>query len=592
MPKRQHQCLKRTARSSPRVGLLPWNAERRGDKPASMAPVLLVAADDPAVRRRLTRDLSRRFGADYRILAVTGTDHALRALDRLDEGVKVAVAFADFRPSERMGSDLLSRVHTRHPSARRVLLTTAVEGVASEALHRATILGQLDLAIAGPWGPPEERLYPQISQLLAAWWRVNRPGYERVRVVGEQWDARSHELRDLGTRNGVPFGFYPADTDAGRRLLRELGRKAARLPIVAMDDGRVLEDPSNAEIAAALGVPTKPPVGVADVTVVGAGPAGLAAAVYAASEGLRTVVVEREALGGQAGTSSMIRNYLGFPHGVSGEELTRRAYEQALNFGAQFVHTRTVTNLRIEGPNRILTLAGAGEIVSRSVILAMGVSYQRLGIPSLERLVGAGVFYGASTSEAQALRGEEVFVVGGGNSAGQAALHLAKYAAKVTILVRGDSLAKSMSTYLMDQLGVTSNIEVRLRTRVINGGGDERLECLVIEDTVTERAERHEAAALFVLIGAVPRTDWLDGTLERDDGGYILTCRDVAPNYQPRLDAWPRPDRPPLPLETSMPGAFAIGDVRHNSVKRVASAVGAGAMAISSAHAYLEIDVA
>jgi thioredoxin reductase (NADPH) len=453
-------------------------------------------------------------------------------------------------------------------------------------------LGQIDRVLEQPWGSPEELLYPQVSEALAAWWRANRPRFERVRLIGEQWDPRSHQLRDLGTRNLVPFGFYPADTEAGRQLLDDLGLASARLPVVAFADGRVLVDPSNTEIAAALGAPTQPPPGTADVTIVGAGPAGLAAAVYAASEGLRTVVVEPEALGGQAGSSSMIRNYLGFPHGVSGEELTFRAYEQALSFGAHFVHTRAAISLRPEGPHRVVTLSDGSEVVSRSVVLATGVAYRRLGIPNLERLVGAGVFYGAATAEARALRGEEVFVVGAGNSAGQAALHLAEYASKVTVLVRGGSLAATMSAYLVDQLDVTPNIKVRLATRITDGAGDHRLEALVLNEATTGRTERVAAVALFVLIGGVPRTDWLDGTLARDEGGYILACRDLAPPYEPLSELWTRRDRPPFALETSLPGVFAIGDVRHNSVKRVASAVGAGAMAISSAHAYLAEKVA
>jgi thioredoxin reductase (NADPH) len=499
----------------------------------------------------------------------------------------VALVFADFRLPATVGVEFLAAVRRRHPRAKRILLTTVGDRVASEPLHRAMTLGQIDLFIEQPWCSPEEWLYPQVSEALAAWWRVNRPRFERVRIVGEQWDARSHELRDLGTRNVVPFGFYPTNTEPGRRLLDQLGLDASRLPIVALSDGRVLVDPTNAEIATALGVPTQPPAGTFDVTVVGAGPAGLAAAVYAASEGLRTVIVEPEALGGQAASSSMIRNYLGFPHGIGGEELTRRAYDQALYFGAHFVHTRAATALRAEGGHRVVTLSDGSEVVSRTVVLAMGVAYQRLGVPALERLVGSGVFYGAATAEARSLRGVEVFVVGAGNSAGQAALHLAEHAARVTLLVRGDSLAASMSAYLIDQLHLMPNIGVRLSTRISDGAGDHRLEALVLEDTTTGRTERVAAAALFVLIGGTPRTDWLDGTVERDESGYVLACRDLAPEYQPRSALWPREDRLPFALETSLPGVFAVGDVRHNSVKRVASAVGAGAMAIASAHAYL-----
>jgi thioredoxin reductase (NADPH) len=411
--------------------------------------------------------------------------------------------------------------------------------------------------------------------------------FERVRVVGPEWDRRSHELRDLGTRNAIPYGFYPTDSLEGQRLLNEHVADSDQVSLLVLVDGnKVLVDPSNGEIADALGLATRPALPCYDVTIVGAGPAGLAAAVYAASEGLQTIVIEREAVGGQAGTSSMIRNYLGFPRGVSGQELATRAADQALQFGAQVVYTQSVTALRIEGHDHIMTLSDGSEVTSRTVILATGVSYNRLATPALERLVGKGVFYGA-VSEARAMRGEEVFVVGAGNSAGQAALHLAEYAERVTLLVRGESLAESMSAYLIDELEVTPNVEIRVGTTVEDARGEHRLEGLVLKVRATGETETVRAAALFVLIGAAPRTDWLDGTLERDKRGYILTCRDLAPGYEPLSELWPRQDRPPFPLETSLPGVFAVGDVRHNSVKRVASAVGDGALAVSSAHLYL-----
>jgi thioredoxin reductase (NADPH) len=359
-----------------------------------------------------------------------------------------------------------------------------------------------------------------------------------------------------------------------------------RVSILVLVDDKVLVDPSNGEIADALRMATRPGLTRYDVTIVGAGPAGLAAAVYAASEGLQTVVIEQEAVGGQAGTSAMIRNYLGFPRGVSGQDLAARAEDQALQFGAQIVYTQAVTGLRADGRDRIVTLSDGSEVTSRTVVLATGVSYNRLAIRALERLVGRGVFYGA-VSEARAMRGEEVFVVGAGNSAGQAALHLAEYAARVTILVRGESLADSMSAYLIDELAVTPNVEIRVGTTVEDAHGKHRLEGLVLRNQATGQVETVSAAALFVLIGAAPHTDWLDGTLERDDRGYILTRRDLDPGYEPLSEEWARQDRPPFPLETSLPGVFAVGDVRHNSVKRVASAVGDGAMAISSAHLYL-----
>ena len=559
--------------------------------PKHPKPVLFVVDADPVLRRGLTAALKRRFGADYHVRSAATSGAALRTLRRLhDEAAEVALVIADLWLPNMGGVEFLSRARECYPGAQCVLLTTIGDDAASQPLHRALALGHVDRFVEKPWRSPEEWLYPQLSEALADWWRAHRPLFERVRVVGPQWDGRSHELRDLGTRNAIPFGFYPTDSPEGQRLLGEHVADADQVSILVLVDDKVLVDPSNGEIAEALGMPTRPKLPRCDVTIVGAGPAGLAAAVYAASEGLQTVVIEPEAPGGQAGTSSMIRNYLGFPRGVSGQDLAARAADQALQFGAQFVYTQSVTGLRAEGHDRVVTLSDGSEVTSRTVVLATGVAYHRLAIPALERLVGKGVFYGA-VSEAHAMRGEEVFVVGAGNSAGQAALHLAEYAAKVTILVRGDSLADSMSAYLIDELEVTANIKIRVRTTVEDGRGQHRLEGLVVKDQATGQVETLRAAALFVLIGAAPRTDWLDGTLERDDRGYILTCRDLAPRYESLKELWPRQDRPPFPLETSLPGVFAVGDVRHNSVKRVASAVGAGAMAIASVHAYLAEEV-
>jgi thioredoxin reductase (NADPH) len=560
--------------------------------PKHTKPVLFVADADPVLRRKLTAALERRFGADYHVRSAATPGAALSTLQRLhDDAAEVAVVIADLWLPTMGGVEFLAQARECYPGAQSVLLTTIGDDAAAQPLHRALALGHVDRFLEKPWRSPEEWLYPQLSEALAHWWRAHRPLFERVRVVGPQWDSRSHELRDLGTRNAIPFGFYPTDSPEGQRLLDEHVAVSDRDSILVLVDDEVLVDPSNGEIAEALGLATRPKLPCYDVTIVGAGPAGLAAAVYAASEGLQTVVIEPEAVGGQAGTSSMIRNYLGFPRGVSGQELAARATDQALQFGAQVVYTQSAAGLRAEGSDRIVTLSDGSEITSRTVVLATGVAYHRLAIPALERLVGKGVFYGA-VSEARAMRGEEVFVVGAGNSAGQAALHLAEYAAQVTILVRGDSLADSMSAYLIDELEVTANVKIRLGTTVEDGRGQHRLEGLVLKDQATGQAETVAAAALFVLIGAAPRTDWLDGTLERDDHGYILTCRDLSSRYEPLSELWPRQDRPPFPLETSLPGVFAVGDVRHNSVKRVASAVGAGAMAIASAHAYMAEEVA
>jgi thioredoxin reductase (NADPH) len=542
-------------------------------------------------RRGLTAALKRRFGADYGVHSAATPEAALRTLRRLhDEAAEVALVIADFWLPGTGGVEFLGQARECYPRAQCIALTTIGDDAVTDSLHKALALGQVDRFVEKPWRSPEEWLYPQLSKALADWWRSNRPLFERVRVVGPQWDSRSHELRDLGTRNAIPFGFYPTDSPEGQRLWGEHVADTDQVSILVLVDDKVLVDPSNSEIADALGLATRPRLPRYDVTIVGAGPAGLAAAVYAASEGLQTVIIEPEAVGGQAGTSSMIRNYLGFPRGVSGQELAARAADQALQFGAQVVYTQSVTGLRAEGRDRIVTLSDGSEVISSTVVLATGVSYNRLAIPALDRLVGKGVFYGA-VSEARAMRGEEVFVVGAGNSAGQAALHLAEYAERVTVLVRGASLADSMSTYLIDELDATPNVQVRVGTTVEDGHGEHRLEGLVLKDQATGQMETLRAAALFVLIGAARRTDWLDGTLERDDRGYILTCRDLAPNYEALRALWPRPDRLPFPLETSQPGVFAVGDVRHNSVKRVASAVGGGAMAIFSAHLYLAQEV-
>lgn len=548
-------------------------------------PIMLAVVPNDTKARGLRADLDRRFGADYRVLVTTSTHLATAMLDRFrDEQIDVAFVLADFQLPDGNGIAFLTQAHASHPAAKRALLTTFGDHSAAAPIHQAMAMGHIDLSVSWPWKSPEEALYPQTSEALASWWRAHRPRFERVRIIGHQWDARSHELRDLGTRNCVPFGFYPASSVSGVKMLRDLGLEDAQLPVVIVDD-QILINPSIVEIADVLGATTRPPTDICDVAIIGAGPAGLAAAVYAASEGLRTVVIEPVALGGQAGTSAMIRNYLGFPRGISGEEITARAHEQALHFGAQVVHTHVAVGLRAEGALRVVTLSNGSEIRSRAVVLATGVSYRRLGVPALERLVGKGVFYGAATAEARALAGEDVYVVGAGNSAGQAALHLAEYARHVTLLVRGDSLTATMSAYLIRQVESTPNIETLLRTQVIDGRGDYHLEGLVLEDS--EGVQREVGArALFIMIGARPHTDWLDGTLYRDSGKYIITCRDLGQAHSGLITEWPL-KRSPLAMETSKPGVFAVGDVRHDSVKRVASAVGEGAVTIFSIHEYL-----
>ena len=405
-------------------------------------------------------------------------------------------------------------------------------------------------------------------------------------MVGEQWSARAHELRDLLARNKVLYGFLPADSEEGRALLDRVGATAEQLPVVVTFEGLVLHDPSFAEVAEALSAPTRPAAAAYDVTVVGAGPAGLAAAMYGASEGLGTVVLEPEATGGQAGTSSMIRNYLGFPRGVSGAELAYRAFHQAIGFGADIVYGKWAVALQAAGADRVVTLGDGTKVISRAVILATGMRWRRLGVPSLEALVGAGVFYGAALSEAQAMRGEQVFVVGGGNSAGQAAVHLARYAAQVTLLVRGPSLAVSMSDYLIRELAAVPNIVVRYHTQAVAGHGEGHLAGLTLQDRGSGATETVPATALFVLIGAEPHTGWLPETIRRDRWGFVVTDTDLLGEDGRPPPEWPL-ERPPLPSETSLPGVFAAGDVRHRSIKRVTAAVGEGSAAIRTIHQYL-----
>jgi thioredoxin reductase (NADPH) len=545
-----------------------------------LTPVLLVVDDDESTRRPVVEALARRFGADYRVLTAATARDGLDTLEQLaHDGAEVALVVADRGMSEMDGIAFLGRAHGLHPGAGRALLIAMEVRSGDDPIQCAAALGQFDFTLSHGWVSPEEWLYPQVQEALSAWSRAHRPRHEMVQLVGEQWSPRCHEVRDILSRNSVPFGFYEVDSDAGRQLLDKHGMKVARLPAVILWDGRALGDPSNIDIAESLGVRTRPDTGVYDVAILGAGPAGLAAAVYGASEGLRTLVVEPEAHGGQAGTSSMIRNYLGFPRGVGGGELAARAYEQAVGLGAQFVFMNRATGLASRGNERVVRFSDGSEATCRTVLIATGVTYRRLGIPALDRLLGMGVFYGAAGTEATAMSGLQVCVVGGANSAGQAALHLAKFAARVMLLVRGESLDAGMSDYLIREIQTTANIDVRLSTRLVDGQGEYRLDSVVQEDGQGRRQEV-PVAAIFVMIGAEPRTEWLHETLQRDKAGFVLTGRDVA------LSGWTL-ERSPMPLETSLPGVFAAGDVRHGSVKRVAAAVGEGSVAIGLVHEYL-----
>jgi len=547
-------------------------------------PVLLVIDDDPRELATFERALRRRYGADYRVVAERSPEAALGLLERLaDRGEDVALVAADLRLPGTDGVEFLEQASALHPGVVRTLLVamdehhTRLPFSELEALQRATALGRIDFWMAKGWVTPEEWLYPQVQEALSAWTRTNRARHVIYRLVGERWEPRTHALRDTLTRNSVPFEFHPVGSQESDTLVRDFGVDAEHLPALIRHDGSVLQDPTFAEVARSHGIHTQPSSDTYDLAILGAGPAGLGAAVNGASEGLSTLVMEPLAIGGQAGTSSMIRNYLGFPKGIGGGELARRAWEQAVLFGAEFAFTRPATGLATRGDRRVIVLSDGSGVSARAVIIASGADYRRIGVPSLERLVGAGVFYGAAGAEAPAMAGEEVYVVGGANSAGQAALHLGRFASRVTLLVRGESLAAGMSDYLIRQIEATPNVEVRLRTRVVGGRGEVHLEALSLEDVETSSREEVAAAALFVMIGAEPRTEWLRGVVARDDHGFILTGRDIP------QEVWTS-NRPPLPFETSVPGAFAVGDVRYGSVKRVAGAVGEGSAAVGSVH--------
>jgi thioredoxin reductase (NADPH) len=547
-------------------------------------PILFVVDGDTATLESLAAVLKRRFGADYRIFTDVSPASALAHIEEACErGEKVALVVSDLWASGTNGPEWLVRVRELCPGAGRCVLVGFGDAAAYQALRQALVLGQADTYLFKPWGSPEERLYPVVSELLGSWARRALPQEAMVRVVGERWSSRCQELLDLAARNSVACEFLAHDSDEGQKLLDELGH-AGRLPVVIFRD-RALSDPTNAEIAEMLGGHIEPDGGLYDLVIVGAGPAGLAAAVYGASDGLRTLVIESKAPGGQAGTSSMIRNYLGFPRGISGADLASRAQDQAIALGAEFLIMREVTSLALNGDEWIVALEKDTSIRARAVLVATGVSYHRLEIDGLDALVGKGVFYGAATTEAPALAGQDVFLVGAGNSAGQAAAHLARYARTVTLLVRGGSLSASMSDYLVKQIGRTENIRIRHNTELVRAHGRVRLEALEMRDTEKGTSDRMRASALFVLIGAGPHTAWLAKTVQRDPHGYILTGRNVIRDASGE-PSW-RLARAPSVLETSLPGVFAAGDVRHRATRGVAAAVADGAIAVRSVWEYL-----
>jgi thioredoxin reductase (NADPH) len=545
-------------------------------------PAIVIVDDEPAELARLLDALSRRFGGDYQIVPHLSGPAALAEIERIRaQGGETALAIAAMRMAAMSGVDLLTRIRDVDPRARRVLLVAWGDRQAPATILEGCAFGRLENYIAKPWSPAEVHLYPVVNEFLAEWTKANRPEMELVRVVGERPSPRTHALLALLARKGVPHGFYAAGTPEAERVTAETGIDASRLPVLVLADGRALVDPSAAEVSEALAesnLDDEP----CDLAVVGGGPAGLAAAVYAASEGVRTVVIEREVVGGQAGTSSLIRNYLGFPRGISGAELARRAYEQAWLFGAKYALARDVSGLSARGDERVVALSDGREIACRAVLIASGMSYRRLGVPSLERFDGAGVFY-TLASDMRVMQGHDAFVAGGGNSAGQAVVHLAKNARKVTLLVRGDALETHMSDYLVQEIRRAPNVEVLLRTEPVDGDGTGQLERLALLDRARGETRTVPAEALFVLVGSVPRTEWLSGVVARDAHGFVLTGDDVDPDA---LRGWPA-DRRPSRHETSVPGVFAAGDVRFGSVKRVASAVGEGAVAVKEIEEYL-----
>jgi thioredoxin reductase (NADPH) len=542
-------------------------------------PFVLVVDDDAYIADRLAADLGSRFGGDYRIETATGAGPAIELVERLRaDGDELAIAMADFDLDGVPGLDLLARVHAVYPHAKRVLLVERNYRATSPSVQ-AMALGQIDYHLIKPWAA-EATLYPAASEMLASWVSARRAPFAWFRVVGGR-DERSAAVREEMRRLGLAFRFLDPASEAARELFADTGADPGRLPLVVAYDGSVLVDPTRADLMEAFGANTRIEVESCDLAVVGAGPAGLAAAIYAASEGLETVVVESDTSGGQAGSSALIRNYPGFPHGIGGGTLMHRACEQAWLFGANLVFATGATGVSVRGDDRVVELAGGREVRARAVVLATGVRWRRLGVERLEKLVGAGVFYGAAASDGQGLEGQHVYVVGGANSAAQASVHLSRYAERVTMLVRGDSLAGGMSAYLEQQIESMRNVDVRLSTRIVDATGDDRLEGLVLDSG--GRAETVPASAVFLMIGGEPNTEWLRGAVALDDHGFVLTGRDLA-QHGIELPG----GRPPLMLETSVPGVFAAGDVRHGSIKRVASAVGEGAIAVKASHDYLE----
>ena len=545
---------------------------------------IITVDDDPGVSRAVARDLRRRYGDRHRIVRAESGSSALDALRQMKlRGDLVALILADYRMPDMNGIEFLEHAMDVYPGARRVLLTAYADtGAAIDAIN----VVDLDHYLLKPWDPPEEKLYPVVDTMLESWLASDHRPVPETKVVGHRWSARSSEVREFLARNQVPYRWYSTDEPEGQRLLEAAQADGLKLPVVIAADGQVLIEPTDAELAGHVGLATSPSKDFYDLVVIGGGPAGLGAAVYGASEGLRTVLVERTATGGQAGQSSRIENYLGFPDGVSGAQLTDRARRQAAKFGAEVLTTRDVTSLEVKGSARRVTFTDGTAIDAHTIILATGVSYRQLNAPGLDTFTGRGVYYGSALTEASACLGQDIYIVGGANSAGQAAVYLSRHAKSVTILVRGPSLQSSMSYYLVKQIEDIPAIRVQHCTEVIGAAGTDHLESLTLRNTTDGSTETVDAQLLFLFIGAAPRTEWLDGTVRRDEKGFVLTGPDLTTAGE-RPSGWAL-DRLPYHLETSVPGVFVAGDVRAESAKRVASAVGEGAMAVMLVHRYLE----
>ena len=559
---------------------------------------IVTVDDDPSVSRSVARDLRRRYGEEFRIVRAESGAQALEALRELKlRGDLVALLLADYRMPQMSGIEFLEQAMDLYPTARRVLLTAYAD---TDAAISAINVVDLDHYLLKPWDPPEEKLYPVLDEQLASWREMDHRVTPGTKIVGHRWSERSSAVREFLTRNQVAYRWYSSEDEDGQKLLAAAGVDDRRLPMVITSGGEVFIEPTDAELASEVGLDTEPAEAFYDLVVIGGGPAGLGSAVYGASEGLRTILVERTAVGGQAGQSSRIENYLGFPDGVSGAQLTERARRQAIKFGAEVVTTREVTAIEVNGSARTVRFADGGRLDAHAIILATGVTYRQLAAPGLHGFAGRGVFYGSAMSEASSCAGQDVYIVGGANSAGQAAVYLAQRARSVHLVVRGRSLAASMSYYLVQQIESIANITVHTCTEVVDGAGRDHLESLTLRNNDasnisngdtdadhngdTEDATRTVRAQwLFVFIGAAPRTDWLDGVVARDDNGFVIAGPDLADI----VSALPN-ERPPYHLETSVPGVFVAGDARSESAKRVASAVGEGAMAVMLVHRYLE----